>query len=206
MGSTQSWPLLSTATATTSLVQAAFSSHTDYCKSLKSSACFCPRLLPSVLPTAARGLLQECNFHNQTLPQSLRITMRINTTSYHGWKTPRCLVSACLPDLVTHHSRLQSPCSGLIGRCLLHTQSWFLPQGLCTCSLCLKFSSPESLIDQVSAQMSSHRSVQISTEKLLSHGQLLSNYIVFLFFFHNADHSLKLFMCLFTCLWSVSPH
>lgn len=101
MGSTQSWPLLSTATATTSLVQAAFSSHTDYCKSLKSSACFCPRLLPSVLPTAARGLLQECNFHNQTLPQSLRITMRINTTSYHGWKTPR-LSGVCLPPRPGH--------------------------------------------------------------------------------------------------------
>lgn len=44
-------------------------------------------------------------------------------------------------------------------------------------------------------------------KKLLSRGQLLSNYTVFLFiFFHNAYRSLKLFMCSFTCLWSVSPH
>lgn len=98
---------------------------------------------------------------NPLCPPLLRITVRINPTSYYAWETPRCLVSACLPDLATHHSGLHSPCSGLVGLCLSHTQSWFLPQGLCTCSLCLKFSSPDSLIHQVSAQMSSHRPEQL---------------------------------------------
>lgn len=135
------------------------------------------------------------------------MTMRINTTSCYG--RPHVLVPACLPDRPRRPPlslTFTTFYSGLTGLCLSRTQSRRPPQGLCTCPLCLEFSSPESLVDQVSAQMSSHRLAQISTEKPpILWAASIQLHCFLIFFSPNADHSLKLLMCLFTCLWSVSP-